>query len=228
MNYQNFIYNLKKYKYINSYSFGFFFFGENNKYNKEKNAKENYDGFLIAGATLDDNIDIFDSNIPCSVYAEEGSLKWSIYFERIFYYEKIKDNLEYISTNNTKVEFIIDLNYIISDEIYYQDIKKYYFQKFFDNGTCFEEQSIKNDKYTYIIICKSNFKEKMSSFPNIYFYNEQLFFAFSLNHEDLFYEYNNKIYFLVIRKESIDDYWQIGKIFLKKYPLMFDYDKKIL
>ena len=228
LNSQNFIYNLKKYNYINSYSFGFFFFEENNLNNNGKNTNENYDGFLIAGAATDDDIDIMDTNIPCSVYAEEGTINWSINFERIFYYEKIKENLEYISTNNTKVEFIIDLNYIISDKIYYQDIKKYYFQKFFDNGTCFEEQSIKNNEYTSMIVCKSNFKENMSSFPSIYFYIEQLFFAFNLNYEDLFYEYNNKIYFLVIRKESINNYWQMGKIFLKKYPLMFDYDKKIV
>ena len=79
-----------------------------------------------------------------------------------------------------------------------------------------------------MIICNINFKDCQKSFPNIYFYSEQLFFAFSLYSEDVFFEYNNKIYFLIVYKDSIKDYWKLGKIFLKKYPFMFDYDKKII
>ena len=120
---KSFIYNLKKNNYINSYSFGFFFFNNN----KNDNTNYNYDGFLIVGANYNDNIDVFDTNFKCSVYAEEGTTTWSINFERIFYYENINGSLEYISTNNTKAEFIIDLNYIISDEQYYEDLKKIYF-----------------------------------------------------------------------------------------------------
>ena len=223
-NLKSFIYNLKKNNYINSYSFGFFFFNNN----KNDNTNYNYDGFLIVGANYNDNIDVFDTNFKCSVYVEEGTTTWSINFERIFYYENINGSLEYISTNNTKAEFIIDLNYIISDEQYYEDLKKIYFQKFFDNNTCYEEKSIIDGKYTYMIICNINFKENMKSFPCLYFFSEHLFFAFNLGYEDLFYEHNNKIYFLIIRKEHIKDYWKIGKIFLKKYPFIFDYDKKVV
>ena len=227
-NFKSFIYKLKKNNYINSYSFGFFFFDENNKQKIEGDIPEKYDGFFIAGITPDDNIDIFETNLMSNAYAEEGTLNWAINFERIFYYENINETLEYINTNNTKVEFIIDLNYIISDEQYYLDIKKYYFQKFFDNNICHEEKTIFDKEYIYIIICNSNFKEYMKQFPSIYFYREQLFLAFNLNYEDLFYEYKDKIYFLAIRKESIKNFWQIGKIFLKKYPMIFDYDKKIV
>ena len=219
--FKSFIYNLKKYNYINSYSFGFFFF-------KDKKNEDDYDGFLIAGVNSDDNIDIFDNNLSGVVYAEEDSLNWAINFERIFYYEKINGTLEYINTNNTKVEFIIDLNYIISDENYYEDLKKIYFKKFFENETCKEEIEIVNGEYTYMIICNLNFKENMVSFPCTYFYIEQLFFAFNLCYEDLFFEYKDKIYFLILRKEHIKNYWKIGKIFMKKFPLMFDYDKKII
>ena len=163
-----------------------------------------------------------------NAYVEEDSLNWAINFERIFYYEDINNSLEYIEINNTKVEFIIDLNYIISDAEYYQGIKKYFFQKFFDNNTCYEGKSINNNEFIYMIICNLNFKDNMKKFPSLYLYREQLFLAFNLNYEDLFFEYNDKIYFLIIRKENIINHWQIGKIFLKKYPLIFDYDKKIV
>ena len=225
----SFIYNLKKYNIINSYSWGIFFFNSQKLYNIEDDTQDQYDGFFIAGVTSEDNIDIFDTEFICNVYAEEESLYWSFYFDRIFYYEKINGTNEYISTNNTRVELIVDLNYIISDEQYYKDVKKIYFQKYFDNNTCYESKSFKEGEgYTYMIICNINFKDCQKSFPNIYFYSEQLFFAFSLYSEDVFFEYNNKIYFLIVYKDSIKDYWKLGKIFLKKYPFMFDYDKKII
>ena len=220
-NFKSFIYNLKNNNYINSYSFGFFFFTNNNN-------KDDFDGFLIAGASYNDNIEIFDIDIAYTVYAEEGTLYWTVNFERIFYYQKVSESIEYISTNNTKVEFIIDLNYIISDEQYYEGIKKYYFQKFFDNDTCYEEKTLINEETVYMIICNINFKQNMNTFPDIFFYNQQLFYAFNLCWDDLFYEYDDKIYFLIIRKEHIKDYWRIGKIFLKKYPFIFDYEKKIV
>ena len=79
-----------------------------------------------------------------------------------------------------------------------------------------------------MIICDISFKNYQNSFPGVYFYSEQLFFAFNVYPEDVFYEYNNKIYFLIIHKDSITNFWRLGKIFLKKYPFMFDYDKKII
>ena len=225
----SFIYNLKKNNIINSYSYGIFFFDSEKSYNIDDDTQESYDGFFIAGVTMDDNIDIFNTDLVCSVYAEEDSIYWTLNFDRIFYYDKINDTVEYISTNNTRAELIVDLNYIISDEQYYKDIKKYYFKPFFDNKTCYEEESYKIDEgYTYMIICDINFKNNMKSFPGVYFYSESLFFAFNIYYTDIFYEYNNKIYFLVIHKDSIKNYWRLGKIFLKKYPFMFDYDKKII
>ena len=228
-NKKSLIYTLKQNKIINSYSWGLFFFDEDKLYNIVDDTKDKYDGFFIAGVTLDDNLDIFNTELVCNVYAEENSLYWTFYFDRIFYYVNINNKTEYVCTNNTKVELIIDLNYIISDEQYYKDIKKIYFQKFFDNYTCYEAKTYnKEEGNTYMIICDISFKNYQKAFPGFYLYNEQLFFAFNLNSKDVFYEYNNKIYFLIVHKESVKDFWKIGRIFLKKYPFMFDYDKKLI
>jgi hypothetical protein len=228
-NKKSLIYTLKKNKIINSYSWGLFFFNQDKLYNVDDDTQDKYDGFFIAGVTLDDNINIFNKELVCNVYAEENSLFWTFYFDRIFYYETINNKTDYVCTNNTRVELVLDLNYIISDEQYYKDIKKIYFQKFFDNNTCYEAKSYKKEEgYTYMIICDLSFKDNQRSFPGIYLYSEQLFFAFNLNYKDVFYEYNNKIYFLIVHKESVKDFWRIGRIFLKKYPFMFDYDKKLI
>ena len=79
-----------------------------------------------------------------------------------------------------------------------------------------------------MIVCDITFNNYKKSFPNVYFYSEQLFLAFSLNSDDIFYEYNNKIYFLIVYKDTVKTFWKLGKIFLKKYPFMFDYDRKII
>ena len=79
-----------------------------------------------------------------------------------------------------------------------------------------------------MVICDIIFNNYKKSFPNVYFYSEQLFLAFNLNGDDIFYEYNNKIYFLIVYKDTVKNFWKLGKIFLKKYPFMFDYDKKII
>ena len=109
-------------------------------YNIDDEAQREYDGLFIAGATQDDSIEIFDTEFMCSVYAEEDSIYWSFYFDRIFYYDQINNTIEYVSTNNTKVEIIIDLNYVISDELYYKDVKNIYFKKYFENNTCYDKK----------------------------------------------------------------------------------------
>ena len=226
----SFVYNLKKNNIINSYAWGIFFFNQEKLYNIDDDTQGEYDGFFIAGVTMDDNIDIFDTEFVCSVYAEEDSIYWSFYFDRIFYYEKINNTVEYISTNNTRVEMVLDLNYIISDEQYYKDVKNVYFKKYFENNTCYERKELIENEggFTYMIICDIIFNNYKKSFPNVYFYSEQLFLAFNLNSDDIFYEYNNKIYFLIVYKDTVKNFWKLGKIFLKKYPFMFDYDKKII
>ena len=47
-----------------------------------------------------------------------------------------------------------------------------------------------------------------------------------MRNEELFVTNGNYIYFLIIHKVYYIDYWSFGTIFLKKYPFLFDYDKK--
>ena len=53
---------------------------------------------------------------------------------------------------------------------------------------------------------------------------------FSLNYEDLFYEDEKKIYFLIVFPVYYIEvnYWLMGKPFIKKYKLFLDKDKKII
>lgn len=79
-----------------------------------------------------------------------------------------------------------------------------------------------------IIICEKEIMEKMPEFPKISFYHKELDFIFELTDKDLFIEYNNKILFLAVYNSYEQNIWNFGKIFMKKYPFVFDYDKKTI
>ena len=65
-------------------------------------------------------------------------------------------------------------------------------------------------------------------FPNLYFLSRKLSFIFELNYNDIFLEQNNKIYFLIIGKDMYKSVWKFGKIFMKKYPFIFDQDRNTI
>ena len=79
-----------------------------------------------------------------------------------------------------------------------------------------------------MIICDSRIKQNIKYFPSFYFYNQELAFTFNLDYNDVFLELDNRIYFLIIGNDIIDKTWKLGKSFMKKYPFIFDQDKKSL
>ena len=76
-----------------------------------------------------------------------------------------------------------------------------------------------------MIICDSSIKNNLKNFPILYFFNRELSFTFNLDYNDVFFIYNDKIFFLIIGSE-VSESWMLGKIFMKKYPFIFDQDKK--
>lgn len=221
----NFIYYLKSNKIINSYQWGIFYFDKENSYNIDQNTQSKYDGLLIVGITNDTYLDIFktDNIIASYVYS---SYYWSYSFTKIFYNNS--EN-EFNCGNYTPVNFVIDMNYISTTRIYYESIKKYFFKIYLDEEICVEEKVyIKDEGNNYMIICNLEIKKDLSSFPKIYFYSEKFSYIFNLDYNDIFIELNGKIYFLIVFKEEFNTIWKIGKIFMKKYPLIFDYAQKTI
>ena len=221
----NFIYYLKTNKIIDSYNWGLFYFDKENSYNIDKSIQSKYDGFLIAGLSNDSYLEIFKTENVFAGYSY-SSLYWSFSFSKIFYNDS---EAEYIIGNSTPVDFVIDLNYITCTRYYYENIKNYFFKKFLDEKICTEETVYRTyDENIYMIVCNSEFKKSISSFPKIYFFSERLSYIFNLDYNDVFKEYNNKIYFLIIFKQAMNTIWRVGKIFMKKYPFIFDNDQKTI
>ena len=55
---------------------------------------------------------------------------------------------------------------------------------------------------------------------------QQFLFTFNLDYNDLFQEKNGKYFFKIIFDKNNKMQWKLGKPFLKKYTLYYDYEAK--
>ena len=219
---KNFIKYLNEEKIIDSYSWGLFFFDKDKSYNIDYNIQNNYEGFYIVGIKEDDYFNIFNTTNIISVNSIENNI-----FFKVFFYESPNNKTEIICSDNIIAHFIVDYNYILSGKEYYENILKFFFQKYIDNRICFIKSSFKTyEGKTEMIVCDISFKKYLNYFPTIYFHNRDFYFTFNLDYNDLFLESNDKIYFLIVYKDMIQSTWQFGKMFMRKYPFIFDQDKK--
>ena len=226
--YINFIdYSKRIKKIIDSYQWGIFFFDKDKSYNIDEEIQKEYDGFYIAGITEYDYINFFKTKEVTSVYQSmPKSTSIGGKFDEIYYYSS-KDNIIYL--NELNFEINVDHNFIVCMKDYFENIKKGYFNKYIENNICKERFSpllyrgIQN-----MIVCNFTIKKDLKYFPTLYLYYKELNFTFFFDYKDLFIEVNNKIYFLVIYRDAINTIWNFGSLLIKKYPFMFDQDKKIL
>ena len=226
--YINFIDYAKKIKKIfDSYQWGIFFFDKEKSYNIDEEIQKEYDGFFIAGLTEDDYLTFFKTKEVTNVYQlmpKTNNIGGK--FSEIYYYYS-KDNIIYL--NELNFEINIDHNFIVCMRDYFENIKKHYFNKYIDNNICKERfSSLLYREMQHMIVCNLTIKEDLKKFPNLYLNYKELNFTFILDYKDLFIELNNRIYFLVVYRDNINTIWNFGSLLIKKYPFMFDQDKKTL
>ena len=228
--YSNFIDYSKKNKIIQSYQWGIFFFDKEQSYIIDKEIQNKYDGFIIVGLLETDYENIFSANDITSSYLLMGKSKnieglfSSIYF-------KYLDKTIYCER---ELGFGMDINhnYIICAKDYYEKIKQYYFNQYINHTICEERISFNSGDKNFMIICNSTIKIDLEKFPSLKLFNLDLNYEFELDYKDLFLEIDDKIYFLAIYHQPLsstsDAIWNFGKILLKKYPFMYNEDRKTL
>ena len=202
----NFLYQLKNRNLILNYEFTF-------KYDNNDN------GELIIG----DKPHNYDNN-----YKEENYkiLNLSLSSSNKSYDIDI-NNITYGDVNISEkiiCELLIESGVIIGNEKYRNEVKKDFFNLHLYNGDC-NEKTIES-KQLYYYNCKKNVN--ISKMKNIKFYIENINFSLELSYEDLFYEYNNIYYFLVIfnYRDFYNFKWKLGKPLFKKYQFVFDQGNK--
>ena len=158
---------------------------------------------------------------------------WEINIDKIITtYKNNKKNQNELIQNDTYLRLYYEIGVISAPQIYHDYIITNFFEKYLNSNICqeilkFDEFSI-FDKYKYIKCNKSDFDQKL--FPELSFFNSESNFTFTLNYENLFYEFDNIIYCLIIFPNYPIDvkYWYVGKPFFLKYKLFMDKDNKVI
>jgi hypothetical protein len=192
--------------------------------------KDNYNGIFYVGNYLHEYDNDYKSRDCLMMKAGKDNQKvrlWEINIDKI-----INENENIIVQNNTSLQLYYEFGILAAPEKYHNYIVDNFFKKYIDNHIC--ANILDNDeiaifhKYNYIVCNKTEFDIK--SFPDLNFYNSEINYTFSFNYKDLFYEFENKVYFLVVFPvfQMPIEYWYVGKPFFVKYKLFFDKDKKTI
>ena len=162
-----------------------------------------------------------------SSYKENNLKKINcITFNNDFYWYFIFTDIK-IGQNKIKISRTADYapqkGVIIGTSEYGTMVKEYFCNK--DNCT-YNEIEFKKQKYFYYECDKNT---NIDDFEPIVFIHQELEYNFTLDKNDLFVDFNNKKYFLVVFKnEYYQERWILGKPFVKKYQFVFDYDSRII
>ena len=208
LNEYGFLLQLKQKKLIESKIFYF-----------EFDLKNNNKGELIIGK--------YPHEINSKKYKEIDFLKISSY--NPIYIDEFSFNFNSIYYGDQLIQEMgityleIEKNFIQASESFGNIITKNFFSKFVEEGLCKE---IQLEVVFYSYICDKNINLK--EFKEIKFNLKNVNFTFSLNSKDLFYEMDNKLYFLIYYTKINGNTWSFGKIFFNKYFLVFDSEKKLI
>ena len=203
----NLIRQLKSKNIINNYCFSFVYENDN-------------EGFLLIGE-FPHNLNLNENKL--STFKEEylnwipavkneNKNKWSITFDKISY-----SNSELFQIQRNCI-LSIENRFITAPNQYFDLVKDIFGKK------CKHYQS--NNNFHYLLCDKDIDKEFI---PQIFFFNKQLNLTFNLDYNDLFYEEENSLIFLVTTYHDYDQsFWILGKPFFKKYLLLFNMDSKMV
>ena len=206
--------------------------------NYSKNDK-NIDGKLIIGNYPHE----YDSNNYAKkdyiqVYLNETSLEknndFHTTFYNIYFYRNNKIGLdkEKIEVNDLKdlhSVFILEQNMFMVPKLFFDLYVDNFFQQYINEGVC-EILPIDLSRYNTMICYKNKISSLTSfyeTFPTIFFFHFEFNSTFEFTRKELLIEDNGIIYFMLFTdSKNNDNFWGIGKIFMEKYLLTFDYGKK--
>ena len=146
-------------------------------------------------------------------------------------------------TNNTLIDVDIpgeinnDRTFIVAGKQYFKNFSAQFFEKHFASGACGvriydnNPELMLSEKYKVIECDKKKFgKDELNDFPKFYlylgdYYEERKIFFDS---NDLFTEGKYKYFFNIVFDNNTRNKLELGKVFLKKYPVNFNFDKNMI
>ena len=194
------------------------------KFNQNKNYDELSDGLFIIG------IESYIKNNQNYEYFTIYTKSKSSIIRQEWRFSADKLNLGNKKILLDKEEFVIktEIEGIEIPYDFYEIINEEFFNYYYKNNICSNE-----DIYNYYIIisCYSNnfTSNDINKFPKIEFSIKEIRFNFSFSEEELFYKKENKFYLKLIPKIESNQYeFKLGRMFLKKYNVIFNADSKTM
>ena len=222
----NFIKNMKKFNVINGYSFYFNFFNDSV-------FDDNNSGEIIIGD--DEKFKNNDNFINVDLSNKIGYSFWNINFKNVFYGDiNIYKNNNYNNNYNKEkfdnifAEISIEFGLIIANYQMREFLTKNFFNEnkceyfYFNYDNLDDENSNLNMNLGYFVC---NNSVDISKFQPIIFQLKDFNYNFTLNYNDLFFNYNNSYYFLILFGTKN---LHFGRFFLKKFKIAFNQEKKII
>ena len=182
------------------------------------------EGLLIFEPELNKIIKNYDENKLFITYSDKSisDQPWSVTIDKIL----VENNNVTINKKKLRAEFDNDLGLIEGSGDYYYYITTTYFKDYILNRICNLNEVHVNVYYYYAIECdKKKFGiEDMKKFPTLSLVLVCFQKEFTLNYKDLFIETKYKYFFNIIFNIYVTERWILGKPFLRKYPLLINYN----
>ena len=175
---------------------------------------------------------IIIGKFPHEFYLEKYKFKKyeSSYIEITSYYNFWNCQFDFINFdnktfyNNHMVLFDFNLEGLILGKTFFDYVKDNFFRNYINEKICFD----KNYSNYIFIYCEKNKNINFENFSDIIFYNRDFNYTFYFNYTELFKEKGNYIFFLIFSNIEYYSMVGLGRIFLNKYQLGFNYDRRII
>ena len=174
-----------------------------------------------------------------SINTVVGEFVWNLDLSYAEYknkeHQKVNIIIEHYELNEDQYSTLLNPTYgLIKGPFEFKNlIKKDFFNEFILKNIC--TQSLANKLSFYS--CDAKYKKQLKAkFPPITFYLPELKYTFVLEFDDLFFERNGILFFLICydnaiygeTKYSQISEWVFGKPFFNKYQFSFDVEKNVL
>lgn len=186
------------------------------------------EGLLIFDPEMDKLYQNYDVNKLFITNSEKDYSpdSWTIVIDKVF----SKNVNGSVIKKPQKAEINNDFGLLEGSGDYYYNITKTYFGEYIKKRICNLDE-LKVGIYTYFgIECdKTKFGiEDLKQFPTLSLQLVCFQTEFTLDYKDLFTETKHKYFFNFIFNKFIIERWVLGKPFLRKYPLLINFDSQTI
>lgn len=161
-------------------------------------------------------------------YTEADFKNYAIEFNEISFLNTTNNKTEEIYTSSIKsASFLFEQNMFVSPSGFFENgIVNKIFNDYINDGTC-EKMNINSNGIAYkVIVCEkkkfSNYEEFYENFPKLVFSHSEMNMTFEFEAKELLVEKGSYVYFM-IASDLTNSQWILGKIFLEKYLMTYDY-----